>query len=293
MSVKKTVIGMGFTIAMFTSGAFGGTPQVFLSIVDTVLCPNVADPNGNGRLLTIRMNNPAVHVGGFSISLSIADPSIINFAYTTIDTVPPHWQRYWTCLPNPPGICHWDSILQCPDSCFNHNAQVVTSGTRSATFDLVQSDRLSETVLQVNGVVQTNAGPVLQPGNGVLFRVPLTIFPISDSVPLSQRQVKIYFDSAFTSVSDSTGNTVWRIADTTLALTHGTVTIPYSTKGDCNFDCQLTPADVVYELGWVFNGSPTPLPASSVADVNCDGNWTPADVVILLSKVFNGVPLPC
>jgi len=292
MSVKKTVIGMGFTIAMFTSGAFGGTPQVFLSVVDTVLCPNVADPNGNGRLLTIRMNNPVVHVGGFGISLTIADPSIINFAYTTIDTVPPYWRYFIDCTPPP---CEPDSVLECPDTCFNYNAQAVTSGTRSASFDAITSDRLSEIVLQVNGIAQTSGGgPVLQPGNGVLFRVPLTIFPISDSVPLSQRQVKIYFDSIYTTVSDSSGNTVWRAdSTTTLSLTHGTVTIPYSMKGDCNFDCLLTPADAVIELSWVYLGSPLPLPSPSVADVNCDGQWTPSDAVLELNRIFLGIPFPC
>jgi hypothetical protein len=64
-------------------------------------------------------------------------------------------------------------------------------------------------------------------------------------------------------------------------------------KGDCNFDGIFTPADVVYELGWVFLGSPQPLPGPSVADVNCDGQFTPADVVIELNKVFLGIPTPC
>lgn len=292
MSVKKTVIGMGFTIAMLTNAAIAGTPQAFLTIVDTVLYPNVADPNGTGRLLSIRLNNPVVHVGGFGVSLNISNPGIINFAYTTIDTVPPHWRYFQNCMPPP---CRPDSIYECPETCYNYNAQVVTSGTRSANFDLITSDRLSESALQVNGIAQTGGGgPVLQPGNGVLFRVPLTIFPISDSVPLSERQVKIYFDSIYTYVSDSSGNTVWRAdSTTTLSLTHGTVTIPYSMKGDCNFDGQLTATDAVLELNWVFLGAPQPLPSPSVADVNCDGQYTATDVVFELNKIFLGTPFPC
>jgi hypothetical protein len=294
MSFKTTVLGMGFAIAMVASEARAVTPQVFLTVVDTVLCPNVNDPTGalNSRLLTVRMNNPVVHVGGYQISLSISDPSIINFGYTSIDTVPPYWRYFTDCSPPP---CHPDSVLECPDSCFNHNSQVVTQGTRSANFDFVSSDRLSEIVLQVNGIVQTSGGgPVLQPGNGVLFRVPLKIFPISDSVPLSQRQVKIFLDSIYTTVSDSSGNTVWRAdSTTTLSLTHGTVTIPYSTKGDCNFDCVLSATDAVIEMGYVFLGSPLPLPSPAVADVNCDGVWTASDVVLELNKIFLGSPFPC
>jgi hypothetical protein len=78
-----------------------------------------------------------------------------------------------------------------------------------------------------------------------------------------------------------------------LSLTHGTVTIPFSMKGDCNFDCQLTPTDAVIELSWVYLGSPLPLPSPSVADVNCDGQWTPSDAVLELNRIFLGIPFPC
>jgi hypothetical protein len=237
------------------------------------------------------MNNPVVRVGGYSISLTIADPSIINFAYTSIDTVPPDTVIYQDCTPPP---CQWDTIITCPNYCYNYNAQVITQGTRSAGFDFVQGDRQSEISLLVNGIAQTGGGgPVLQPGNGVIFRVPLTIFPISDTVPLSQRQVKIYFDSIFSTVSDSTGNTVWSVDDGTLSLTHGTVTVPYSMKGDCNFDGVLTPTDAVLEMNWVFVGSPTPLPSPTVADVNCDGQYTGADVVLEMNRIYVGNPFPC
>jgi len=292
MSVKKTVIGLGFVTLMFANGAYGGTPQVFLSIVDTVLYPNISDPTGalGSRQLTVRMNNPVVHVGGYSIALTISEPAIINFGYNDIDTIPPDTVIFWDPSP-PPG--HWDTVITCPTNCYNYNTQVYTSGTRSANYDFIDGSRLSEITLQVTGQAQTSSGPVMQPGNGVLFRVPLVIFPISDSISLSQRQVEIYFDSIFTSVSDSSGNTVWRATDNTLSLTHGTVTIPYSMKGDCNFDGLYTPTDVVYLLGWVFVGSPQPLPSPTVGDVNCDGNYTPSDVVNLLGKVFNGNSLPC
>ena len=292
MSVKKTVIGLGFVTLMFANGAYGVTPQVFLSIVDTVLYPNISDPTGalGSRQLTVRMNNPVVHVGGYSIALTISEPAIINFGYNDIDTIPPDTVIFQDCSPPP---CRWDTVITCPTNCYNYNTQVYTSGTRSANFDFIDGSRLSEITLQVTGQAQTSTGPVMQPGNGVLFRVPLIIFPISDSISLSQRQVEIYLDSIFTSVSDSSGNTVWRATDNTLSLTHGTVTIPYSMKGDCNFDGLYTPTDVVYLLGWVFAGSPQPLPSPTVGDVNCDGIYTPSDVVILLGKVFSGNSLPC
>jgi len=283
MSVKKTVIGMGCILAMFTSGAFGGVPQVFLSIVDTVLCPG--DPNG--RNLTIRMNNPAVKVGGFRINLVISDPSIINFTYFDVDTTLPYWQ-YYNCNPPP---C--DSILQCPNNCYIYYSSVVRQGTRTQDFDYLEGRRPSEIVVEVIGIAQQGPGPVLQQGNGVLFRVPLNIFPISDTVPFSARQVPISFDPNYTHVSDSTGNILYRTSDGTLSLTNGTVTVPFSMKGDINFDCLYSGADIVSLVGWVFNGSPQPLPSPSVGDVNCDGQWTGADIVTLISRIFQGVPLPC
>ena len=283
MSVKKTVIGLGFAIAMLTSGAFGGTPQVFLSIVDTVLYPG--DPNG--RNLTVRMNNPAVKVGGFRIGLAVSDPSVINFTYFDVDTTLPYWQ-YYNCNPPP---C--DSVLQCRDSCFIYYSTVVTQNTRSQNFDYMQGRRLSEVVFQVTGVVQQGSGPVLQPGNGVLFRVPLNIFPISDTFSLSRRQVPVSFDPLFTQVTDSTGNVTWRASDNTLSLTNGTVTVPYSRKGDNNFDGKYSATDVVFLVGWIFNGSPQPLPSPGVGDVNCDGQWTATDIVLLLGRIFGGIALPC
>lgn len=292
MSFKKAVIGMGFTIAMMTSGVYAGTPQVFLSIVDTVLYPNTSDPTGalGTRQLTVRMNNPVVHVGGYSISLTISEPSIINFGYNRIDTIPPDTVIFQDCSPLP---CRWDTLITCPNFCYNYKVTVSTSGTRSANFDFIDGTRLSEITDQVTGQAQTSSGPVMQNGNGVLFRVPLVIFPISDSIPLAQRQVEIYFDSIFTSVSDSTGNTAWRAGDSTLSLTHGVVTIPYSMKGDCNFDGVYSPTDLAIELGWVFVRSPRPVPDPSVADLNCDGLWTPADVALEINKIYLGRNFPC
>ncbi len=292
MSFKTTVIGMGLAIAMVANEAWAVTPQVFLTVVDTVLCPNVSDPTGalKTRLLTVRMNNPVVHVGGYSISLAISDPSIINFGYNDIDTIPPDTVIFFDPSP-PPG--RWDTIITCPNYCYNYSTPVDTAGTRSSGFDLIHGTRITEIVVQVTGDPQSGTGPVMQPGNGVLFRVPLKIFPISDSVPLSQRQVKIFLDSIYTTVSDSSGNTAWRVLDGTLSLTNGTVTIPYSTKGDCNFDCVLSATDAVIEMGYVFLGSPLPLPSPAVADVNCDGVWTASDVVLELNKIFLGSPFPC
>ncbi|HXF49793.1 MAG TPA: dockerin type I repeat-containing protein [Verrucomicrobiae bacterium] len=62
-------------------------------------------------------------------------------------------------------------------------------------------------------------------------------------------------------------------------------------RGDLNNDGQLSPADVVLELNYVFsnvdmyNGTAIPL---CVADLNNTGDLSPADIVLLLNGTFTG-----
>ncbi len=288
MSVKRTVIGMGIALAMLTNWARAeSTPVIFLSVSDTVLFP------GEGRYLTIRLNN-TVKVGGFGIALGITDPSMINFTPNgVVDTTLPHWRYFIDCSPPP---CHADSFYECPDTCFVPEMDVITAGTRCSGFAFVEGRLRSEFVVEISGAAFTvgDQGPALQPGNGLLFQVPLTIFPISDSVPLAQRQIQIQINPSFTFFSDSTGNISYRTSpDSTLQVTHGTVTIPFSMKGDLNFDGFIDATDVVGILNYVFLGSPDPVPSPSVADVDCSGLVDASDVVLLLNKVFLGIPFPC
>lgn len=287
MSIKRTVIGIGMAMAMLTNWARAeSTPVVFLSVSDTALFP------GEGRYLTLRLNN-TVKVGGFGIALGITDPGKINFTPNgNVDTTLPHWRYFIDCSPPP---CHPDSDFVCPDTCFVPEMDVITAGTRCSGFAAVAGRLRSEVVAEITGVASTvgDPGPVLQPGNGVLFQVPLTVFPISDSVPLAQRQIQIQINPDFTFFSDSTGNVIYRYTNGTLAVTNGTVTIPFSMKGDLNFDGIIDATDVVGILNYVFLGSPEPVPSPSVADVNCDGIVDSSDVVLLLNKVFLGIPFPC
>jgi len=281
---------MGMALAVLSGFAEASPPpKVFLQVVDTAIYPGDVE----GRYLTIRMSNPNVKIGAFSIGLSIADPSIINWTYFKIDTIPPHWTYFIDCTPLP---CHPDSIYE--DTRFSYQSQIITSGTLAAQCKVLLARRESEVVLQVFGEFSTaiNPGPALQPQNGaVLFRVPMIIFPIADSVPLNLRQVPISFDEIFTHFSDSTGTVLYRVQDTIniLQLTNGTVTVPYSMKGDLDFNGLLTGTDVVRILNYAFLGAPPPLPEWTVADVDCDGVVISNDVVRELNKVFLGIPFPC
>lgn len=286
MSLKKIVAGMGMALGMLAASAEGQARDVFLSVVDTFLYPG----DVNGRYLTIRMNNPPpVKIGAYNVGLIIENPQAINFAYYDVDTILPHWLFYLDCSPPP---CHMDSVLQCPDTCYDYKSQVITTGTRSQG-RTVQSRLLTENYLQVTCSFG-GPGPAIQPGDGILFQVPLNILPIADTVLLSERRVQISFDPLFTYLLDSTGNIAYRVNDTAnfLHLTNGTVFIPYSKKGDMNFDGLLNASDVVRLMNYVFLGIDPPLPSESVADVNCDGVLTASDVVLELNRVFLGSTAP-
>jgi Tol biopolymer transport system component len=62
--------------------------------------------------------------------------------------------------------------------------------------------------------------------------------------------------------------------------------------GDLNMDNQITAADAVLQINWVFLGESFPAPPQ-MGDLNCDGSFTQADVVLLLNRAFLGRPFPC
>jgi hypothetical protein len=61
--------------------------------------------------------------------------------------------------------------------------------------------------------------------------------------------------------------------------------------GDVNLDGQLSVADVVYLVNYLFKGGPAPQ-LFIVADVNRDGKLTVADVIYLINYLFKGGPAP-
>ena len=64
-------------------------------------------------------------------------------------------------------------------------------------------------------------------------------------------------------------------------------------RGDVNADSQVTIADVVYLVNYVFRSGAEPNPELIVGDVNCDDTVDIVDAVYLINYLFkNGLP-PC
>lgn len=62
--------------------------------------------------------------------------------------------------------------------------------------------------------------------------------------------------------------------------------------GDCNGDGQISVADVICEINFLFKGGSAPVPYKA-GDVNCDGVETVSDVVYKINYLFKGGPKPC
>ena len=62
--------------------------------------------------------------------------------------------------------------------------------------------------------------------------------------------------------------------------------------GDANLDGNLTSADIIYLVNYVFKGGPQPLPITEAGDVNFDQVVTSADVIYMVNHVFKGGEAP-
>ena len=68
---------------------------------------------------------------------------------------------------------------------------------------------------------------------------------------------------------------------------------PVVQTGDINESGNITSADVIYAVNYVFKAGPTPLPCEAAGDVNCDGVVTSGDIIYLVNYVFKGGAAPC
>ncbi len=75
----------------------------------------------------------------------------------------------------------------------------------------------------------------------------------------------------------------------TLTVTSGP---PPYLCGDANSDDNISVADAVYIITYIFGGGPAPDPLAR-ADCNCDTNVSVADGVYVVNYIFGGGPSPC
>ena len=60
-----------------------------------------------------------------------------------------------------------------------------------------------------------------------------------------------------------------------------------------NVSGAITSADIIYLVGFVFQGAAAPMPCEAAGDTNCSGAVTSADIIQLVGFVFKGGSAPC
>jgi len=63
--------------------------------------------------------------------------------------------------------------------------------------------------------------------------------------------------------------------------------------GDVNRSGQVSSADIISLIGYIFKGGQSPDPCEAAGDANCDLKITTGDIVALVNYVFKSGPQPC
>ena len=63
-------------------------------------------------------------------------------------------------------------------------------------------------------------------------------------------------------------------------------------RGDCDESGEVTTADIIHLVGYVFKGGPAPSPTAAVGDVNCDRVDSGSDIICLVNYVFRSAAMP-
>lgn len=274
-------------------------------VYDTLVRIDIADTlgkQGTGVPVSIYLQNYSDSIQGFTISITLSRPDLMLFVSDTIID---------TCFPCLDSACTVYDTVQC-------TVEVVPSTVQNTLvqqWDHAQARTFGGTNILVSGIADVDFDqsplPILPNQNGVLIKVIAQVnCNISDT--LSNRVVLLDVNAPQTFMTNPAGRTIPSYtvtnadtitsggADTTIQLwlhrtamklQNGSITVPFTLKGDLNKDGVFNVQDVVGIVNVAFRGVAEPCPPG-VADLNCDGVVSIVDVVILVNHVFRGGPQP-
>ena len=78
-----------------------------------------------------------------------------------------------------------------------------------------------------------------------------------------------------------------------IGFDYGNSYCPIVVPGDVNESGNVTSADIISLVGYIFKGKAPPQPCAANGDVDCTGAVTSADVICLVNHVFRGEQPPC
>lgn len=272
---------------------------------DTLALVDVGDTlgaAGTGVPVSLYLQNLSDSIQGFTISITLSRPDLMQFvSHTTIDT----------CYPCLDSACTELDTVQC-------TIEVVPSTVQNTliqNWDHAQARTFGGTNILVSGIADVDFDqsplPILPFTNGVLIKV---IAQVDCNIPdtLSSRVVLLDINAPQTFLTNPKGRTIpsYIILDadtitsggvdttiqlwlyrTAMKLQNGSITVPFTLKGDYNKDGIFNVQDIVGIVNVAFRGQPEPCPIG-IEDVNCDGVVNIVDVVTMVNHVFRGGPQP-
>jgi len=285
-----------------------GVVPVFGQSVDTAWVRRYNGPGhgGDGAVAMVVDGSGNVYVTGYSYGSGTSED------YATIK-YDPAGNQLWVKRYNGPG--NDDDYANAIAVDGSGNIYVTGSSTDSVTssdYATIKCDPAGNLlwVQRYNGPVDDNdyASAIAVDGSGNVY---VTGYSVGSGTSWdyatlkydpagNQLWVKTYNDPgnsddyACAMVVDGSGNVYVTGASYDSGATYDYATIKYVQfrRGDANHDKNLTIADIVYLVSYLFKRGPIPVPIQS-ADANCDRKVTIADIVYLVAYLFKGGPAPC
>jgi hypothetical protein len=256
---------------------------------------------GTGVPVSIYLQNLSDSIQGFTVSITLSRPDLMEFvSQTIIDTCYPCIDS--ACTQYDTALCTVDVVPSTVQNTliqyWDHAEARTTGGTNILTSGIADVD------------FDQSPLPILPFENGVLIKVIAQVkCDISDT--LTDRVVLLDVNAPQTFLTNPAARTIpswitlnadstFNGQDTTVHLTlyhtvmtiqNGSITVPFTVKGDLNRDGVFDILDVVAMVGIAFRNQNEPCPPG-IADLNCDGNLDILDVVAMVSHVFRNGPQP-
>ncbi|MEW5702349.1 MAG: hypothetical protein AB1792_08990 [Candidatus Zixiibacteriota bacterium] len=244
---------------------------IIIDFADTVGSPGASVP------VSVFLQNRTDSIQGFQISVTLSRPDLMAFiADTVIDT----------CI-----IC-LDSACTALDTIYPCTTVVVPSSVQGSIiedWDYAEARTAGGTNLRLTGLADYDRNhsplPILPWTNGVLIKV---VAQVNCDIPdtVLDRTVVLDVNEIGTYFVDPKGDTI-----SVVQLINGSITVPFTTLGDLDYNGIFNLLDVVKLVNIAFRGYPPACPPG-VDDLNCDGYVTLQDVVLLVGHVFRGQPRP-
>jgi len=271
-------------IARDTAGA-SDSEVVQITVIDidytTIFVSDTITYQGHIKTeVPVYIDNVDQNIEGFSLIFAIV-PN--DRAYFTTDHFEVHIDTVCSGVGRP---CHPDSIIRI-DTTISRVVKIDNSGSLTNNFSILEAhgdagDTSSPYCINLNVLGLALSAEPLGPGFGLLFKLYLDVLCLSDTL-LPDTLVFVNVGGTL-----AQGDSIIKAK----MFLPGRLIILGGTKyGDANGDTNISIADVVYIISYLFKGGSPPNPWIE-GDANGDGNVSIADAVYLINYLFKGGPPP-